>query len=84
MTDRLCAIYFVGHRFIMKIELDRKALETLVKGSQPYYNEFENPLVKKAGHAYSDQYGRTSWGSLENLTDEELYKLYEICKNSWS
>lgn len=84
MADRLCAIYFVSHRFNMKIELDRKALETLVKGSQPDYNEFENPLVKKAGHSYSDQYGRTSWGSLENLTDEELYKLYEICKNSWS
>lgn len=67
----------------MKIELDRKALETLVKGSQPYYNEFENPLVKKAGHSYSDQYGRTSWESIENLTDDELYELYEICKNSW-
>lgn len=68
----------------MKIKLDRKALETLVKGIHPCYNEFGNPLVKKAGHSYSDQYGKTSWGSLENLTDEELYKLYEICKNSWS
>ena len=68
----------------MKIKLDRKALETLVKGSQPYYNEFENPLVKKAGHSYSDQYNRTRWESLEKLTDKELYELYEICKNSWS
>ncbi len=68
----------------MKIELDRKGLETLVKGSQPYYNEFENPLVIKAGHSYSDQYGRTTWGNLSALTDEELYKLYEICKNSYN
>tara|TARA_B100000768_G_scaffold175924_1_gene187976 strand:+ start:843 stop:1049 length:207 start_codon:yes stop_codon:yes gene_type:complete len=68
----------------MKVELARKGLETLVKGSQPYYNEFENPLVKKAGHYYSDQYGRTSWGSLDNLTDTELYKLYEVCRDSWS
>lgn len=65
-------------------ELERTELEALVKGSKPYYNEFGNPLVKKAGHSYSDQYGRTSWGSLENLTNEELYKLYEICKSSWS
>jgi hypothetical protein len=67
----------------MNIELDRKGLETLVNGSQLYYNEFENPLVKKAGHNYSDQYGRTSWQSLNNLTDDELYQLYLICRNSW-
>ena len=68
----------------MNIELDRKGLEILVNGSQPHYNEFENPLVKKAGHDYSDQYGRTSWNSLNKLTDDELYKLYLICRNSWS
>ena len=68
----------------MKIELDRKGLEILVAGSQPYYNEFDNPLVKKAGHDYSDQYGRTSWRNLSALTDEELYEVYLICRNSWS
>ena len=67
----------------MKIELDRKGLEILVAGSQPYYNEFDNPLVKKAGHDYRDQYGITSWRNLSALTDEELYKLYIICRNSW-
>ncbi len=68
----------------MKIKLDRKGLEILVNGSQPYYSEFDNPLVKKAGHDYSDQYGITSWKSLQNLTDDELYQLYLICRNSWS
>ena len=67
----------------MKVELDRKGLEALVKGSKPYYNEFGNQLVKKAGHSYCSQYGNTSWDNLENLTDQELYKLHEICKNSW-
>ena len=67
----------------MKIELDRKGLEILVKGSQPYYNEFDNHLVKKAGHDYSDQYGRTSWRNLDALTDDELYEVYLICRNSW-
>jgi hypothetical protein len=68
----------------MKVELDRKGLETLVKGSQPYYNDFENELVKKAGHSYNDQYGRTSWHNLSDLTEKELYNLYEICRNSWT
>lgn len=67
----------------MKIELDRKVLEILVKGSQPYYNEFDNQLVKKAGHDYSDKYGRTSWQNLDALTDDELYEVYLICRNSW-
>ncbi len=68
----------------MKVDLNRKDLEALVKGSCPNYPEFENELVKKAGHSYSDQYGRTSWDSLGKLTDEELYKLYKICQYSWS
>lgn len=68
----------------MIVELDRKGLEILVLGSQPHYNQFDNPLVKKAGHDYSDQYGKTSWNSLKNLTDDEIYQLYVICRNSWS
>lgn len=67
----------------MNKELDRIDLESLVKGSYPNYSEFNNPLVKKAGHSYIDAYGKTSWSSLFNLTDEELYELYKICKNSW-
>ena len=63
----------------MKVELDRKGLEILVSGSQPYYNQFENALVKKAGHDYSDQYSKTSWSKLKDLTDDELYQLYLIC-----
>jgi len=62
------------------MQLDRKDLETLIKGSQPKYSQFNNLLVIKAGHFYSDQYGRTSWNSLSNLTNEELYQLYLILK----
>ncbi len=67
----------------MNIEIDRKGLEILVNGSVPDYNDFENPLVKKAGHDYNDQYGRTSWCSLKNLTDNELYELYIICRKRY-
>ncbi len=66
----------------MKIELDREGLETLVKGCQPDYDVFLDPLVKKAGHRYSEHYGRTSWDNLDSLTDGELYELYKICRNS--
>jgi hypothetical protein len=68
----------------MNIELDRKGLEILVKGSTPYYTQFNHPLVVKAGHHYAEQYGNTTWSNLESLKDEELYKLYLICRNSWN
>ena len=67
----------------MQIELDRKGLEILVNGSCPNYSEMDNQLVKKAGHDYSYQYGRTTWRNLSNVTDEELYQIYVICRNSW-
>lgn len=67
----------------MKLELSRKSLECLVSGSVPNYSEFDNPLVKIAGHSYSDQYGRTTWNDLDKLTDEGLYELHLICINSW-
>jgi hypothetical protein len=65
----------------MLVDLDRKDLESLVKGKSPSYNDFSNDLVKKAGHSYSDQYGRTSWDSLHKLSDNELYQLHIILKN---
>jgi hypothetical protein len=67
----------------MQVELDRKDLEALVMGIGVNYSEFSNGLVKKAGHSYSDQYGRTSWESLDKLSDEEVFDLYIICKISW-
>ena len=67
----------------MTIEIDKEGLQALVHSSSVYYNEFNNPLVKKAGHSFNSQYDRTSWRSLGNLNEQELYKLYLICKNSW-
>jgi hypothetical protein len=67
----------------MKIELDRKGLEILVQGSEPYYDAFNHPLILKAGHCYYDQYGTTRCERLQDLTDEELYDVYLICRDSW-
>lgn len=67
----------------MKLDLTTQDLQSLVKGSSLWYSEFNNPLVIKAGHRYSDQYNKTTWTNLDELTDIELYDLYCICKNSW-
>jgi hypothetical protein len=67
----------------MKVELDRKGLEILVRGSEPYYDAFNHPLIIKGGHCYYDQYGTTRWERLKDLTDEELCEVYLICRNSW-
>lgn len=69
---------------IMTIDINRKGLIFLILGSNPNYNEIDNPLVKKAGHKYYEQYGTSSWYNLNTLTNEELYKLYIICRNSWN
>lgn len=67
----------------MNIDLTRDDLRNLVKGCSVNYSGFDHPLVIRAGHSYSDQYGRTTWGSLNDLTDEELLELYKVCKDSW-
>ena len=67
----------------MKLELTKDDLEALVNGSYPNYSQFDNPLVKKAGHSYSDQYGKSYWSNLSELTEEELWRLRNICVNSW-
>lgn len=38
----------------MKIEIDRERVKSLIRGSQLNYNKFDNVLVKKVGHKYSD------------------------------
>ena len=66
----------------MIIELDRKGLEMLIKGNSIGYEYFDHTLVKKAGHRYSDCYGKTEWNDLKNLTEEELYVLYLMCREN--
>jgi len=76
----ICIINFIN---LKRIPYEnRKGLEILVSGCQPSYDVFDYPLVKKAEHEYSDQYNRTRWSKLSSLTEEELYELYLICRNS--
>lgn len=66
------------------MDLDREDLLNLVKGTSPYYNVFENPLVKRCGSWTGGFVDKWSWNSgLNSLTDAELMKLYKTCKDSW-
>jgi hypothetical protein len=69
----------------MTVDLDKKALVSLVKGTEPYYSAFDNPLVKRCGKWIAGFVDSWSWSgtSLYDLTEEELYELYKICEKSW-
>ena len=68
----------------MNVDLTREDIKSLVRGTSPYYNVFDNPLVMKAGHRFSNQNSSASWSGLDALTDLELMQLYKICKESWN
>ena len=67
----------------MTVELTRKDLKIMAKGLQANYKIFNDPLVKKAGHSYSDSAGKTWWDTLDSLSDEELWQLFVLCRDSW-
>lgn len=65
----------------MKVELDKKALQTLVKGIEPIYDIVGNPLGMKAG-LHINAYDKAIWSNLDDLSEEELYSLYKLCRES--
>lgn len=67
----------------MKVDLDRKDLIALVKGTSPNYSEFNNPLVKANGSYCGGFVERWDWSLTSDITDSQLYELYKICKASW-
>jgi len=69
----------------MKVELDREALIALVCVQVPNYSIFEHPLVKKCGSYCGGFVEKWSWKGyeLEELSKQELYELYMLCKNSF-
>jgi len=68
----------------MKVDLDKKALISLVCGQQPNYSMLENPIVKLCG-SYNGSTDIWCWSehNLEKFSDDELYKLYCECRKSW-
>jgi len=70
----------------MLLEIDKEALISLVIGQQPYYSVFEHSMVKKCGHYKGGNHDEWVWHdcSLEELSEQELYDLYILCRESWN
>lgn len=68
----------------MQIELDKTDLINLVKGVYPYTTMQNHWMVLGKGK-YSDVFGMWIWNYLElkELSEYELFQLYNLCKNTW-
>ncbi len=67
----------------MNIDLDKNDLINLVRGQPPYYPIFDNVLIKSSGY-YNDNKGWVWYKyELDKLTEQELFDLYQLCKDSW-
>ena len=72
-------------RKIMTVSLDRKDIISLLKGTSPYYSVMDK-IPKDLGSYVGGFKDEWHWNSIsENApyTDEYLYELYLMCKNSW-
>lgn len=69
----------------MIVELDKKDLANLVRGVSPYYDLFDHPLITKCGSWVGGMHDHWRWyyAFEDKLTEEELYEVYFLCKNSW-
>ena len=70
----------------MKFELDRNDLVSLVLGADPNYDVMNHPKIEPHGSYTGGHSDRWSWqGSyFKGCSEEDLFEIYTICKNSWS
>jgi len=69
----------------MKVELDRKDIIALLKGTCPNYNVMDK-IPKDLGSYCGGFVDDWKWNYfIEDVSysDEYLYNLYLMCKNSW-
>ena len=67
----------------MIVELNKEDLISLVKGIKPDYKWFKEPLVSRCGNYVGGLVDDWFWNSnLEDLSEEELWELYTICKQN--
>lgn len=68
----------------MKFDLDKKDLISLVKGTDPNLNVMGDPKIRSRG-SYGETHGRWDWNyrAFEGCSEQEIYEVYQLCKNSW-
>ena len=66
----------------LNIELVKRDLISLVKGTDPSYDAMSIPLVKKHGKYHGGFNDEWQWDTyeLEKLTEQQLYELYSLIK----
>ena len=69
----------------MNVELDRKDIISLLRGTAPAYSVMDK-IPKELGSYVGGFVDSWQWNYIsENVSysDEQLYDLYLMCKNSW-
>ena len=69
----------------MIVDLDRKDIISLLTGSQPNYSVIDK-IPEEFGYYFGGFVNDWRWNDIsENVSysDEQLYDLYLMCKNSW-
>jgi hypothetical protein len=69
----------------MNVELSKEDLLSLVKGASPYYSIFDDKRIKPYGHFVGGhaEYWQWSDSALQELSNEQLFEIYQLCKDSW-
>ncbi len=69
----------------MNVDLDKEDLRRLVKGIVPHYSAMNDPRIKVLGTYTGGFVDKWFWNDdvLKKLTEKGLWKLYNLCKNSW-
>lgn len=67
----------------MTVELSKADLANLVKGSTPNYDVMVHPLVNNNGRYIGGFHDKWDWSLKSDMTEEQLWELYNLCKNSW-
>ena len=63
----------------MKIELTKRDLINMVRGTEPSHSIMNHPLIIKAGYFIGGFRDEWRWKDLNKLTEEELYQVYKLC-----
>ena len=73
----------------MKLDLDKKDLINLVKGTTPYYSLFDLFTTDGLGVYCESKNGKVHdywvWNEekLKKMTENQLFELYQTCLNSY-